>query len=240
MSRFAVYCDWIATARKCLNGEQPPRYIARFYVRENPVRFPLAGVEPSNRVAQFYEELLAEVEQSRLRDRRKKLYRQFVNRVIAAHAAVEDAGVPLGTVSMLRNPLAHLDIALNRMADLIEYDNEHPIHWSEVFPIENTKSQLSPSELWLHFKLESIRPCLVFLVRLLGLVLPKYSDMWRECDESLTSTEWIAQFILDSPRAPRESPSARRPGIDLSSQQANPGLHGIQLCGSALMRHPRV
>ncbi|KAI1655873.1 hypothetical protein F4813DRAFT_365605 [Daldinia decipiens] len=218
MSRFAAYCDWITTARKCLDGEQPPLHIARFYVREESVWFPLVGVEPSNRVAQFYEELVTEVEQSRLRDGRKKLYRRFVNRVIAAHATVEDIRVPLGTVSTLRHPLAHLDIALNRMTDLIEYDNEHPIHWSEVFPIENAKSQLSPSELWLHFKLESIRPCLVFLVRLLGLVLPKYSDMWRECDKSLTSKEWIIQFILDSPRAPKESTSTPHLGIDLSSQ----------------------
>ncbi|KAI0848420.1 hypothetical protein F5Y00DRAFT_238331 [Daldinia vernicosa] len=214
MSRFAVYCDWVTTARKCLDGEQPPHHIARFHLRKGPVWFPLAGVEPSNRVAQFYEELLAEVEQSRLRDGRKKLYRRFVNRVVAAHAAVEDPGVPHGTVSMLRKPLAHLDIALNRMVDLVEYDNKHPIHWSEVFPIENAKSQSSPTELWLYFKLESIRPCLVFVVRLLGLVLPTYLDMWRECYESLTSKEWIVQFILDSPRAPK----AEGVNIDTSSR----------------------
>ncbi|KAI1478272.1 hypothetical protein K445DRAFT_316639 [Daldinia sp. EC12] len=217
MSRFAVYCDWITTARKCLEGEPPPCHIARFYVQEEDIEFPLVGVEPSSRVAQFYGELLAEVERSRLRDRRKELYRKFRNRVVAAHVAIEDVRVSVGTVSTLEKSLAHLDVALGWMTDLIEYDKEHPIHWSEVFPTEDVQSQLSPSELWLHFKLESIRPCLVFLVRLLGLVLPKYSDTWLECEESLTNKYWIVQFVLDSPRPPRQPVSTHPPGIDLSS-----------------------
>ncbi|KAI1801586.1 hypothetical protein F4811DRAFT_457432 [Daldinia bambusicola] len=219
MSRFAVYCDWIATARKCLEGEPPPSHIATFYVREKTIDFPLVGIEPSSSVAEFYEELLAEVERSRLREKRKELYRRFRTRVVAAHVAIENVGVPVGTVSTLKTSLAHLDVALGWMTDLIEYDMEHPIHWSEVFPAEDTQSQLSSTELWLHFKLESIRPCLVFLVRLLWLVLPDHAVTWCECEESLTNKHWIVQFILDSPRLPSKSTlasSACSPRIDLS------------------------
>ncbi|KAI1463699.1 uncharacterized protein F4812DRAFT_446034 [Daldinia caldariorum] len=217
--RIAFRCDWIATARKCLEGEPPPSHIATFYVQEETIKFPLAGIEPSSRVAEFYGEQLAEVKRSRLREKRKELYRRFRARVVAAHVAVENVGVPAGTVSTLKTSLAHLDVALGCMTDLIEYDMEHPIHWSEVFPAEDTQSQLSSSELWLHFKLESIRPCLVFLVRLLWRILPKHADTWRECEESLTNKHWIVQFILDSPRLPSKSTStspARSPGIALS------------------------
>ncbi|KAL7620971.1 hypothetical protein AAE478_008282 [Parahypoxylon ruwenzoriense] len=194
MSRFTAYCEWTVTARKCLNGQSPPGHL-----------FPLAGVEPSRRVAQFYGELLGEVERSRLEDKRKKLYRKFICRVIAAHVSVEKVGLSMGTTSNLRQALAHIDVALRLIRKLKDYDDDHPVHWSEVFPIENMPKHSPPDRLWRDFKLESIRPCLVFLVRILRLVLPDCSDMWNECESSLTRKGWILQFILDSPKSLKRS-----------------------------------
>ncbi|KAI8959714.1 hypothetical protein F5Y11DRAFT_291483 [Daldinia sp. FL1419] len=211
MSRFTAYCDWVTTARKCLDGEQPPYHPGGFRVGGKSIDFPLEKVESSSLIADFYEGMGAEVERSRLRDRRKKLYTRFSKKVVVAHAAVEDVGVSKGTVMILQDSLAHLDVALRLMTDLIEYDNENPIHWSEVFPTEDARSQLSPSELWLYFKLESVRPCLVFLVRLLRLILPDCLDLWCECEESLRSELWMVRFILDSQRPPRKSTSVHFP-----------------------------
>ncbi|KAI1445601.1 hypothetical protein F5Y02DRAFT_385732 [Annulohypoxylon stygium] len=70
------------------------------------------------------------------------------------------------------------------MVELKEYDDKHPVHWSEVFPTEDARCSQSPVELWFNFKLESIRPCLAFLERLLRLVLPYYLEIWNECEIS--------------------------------------------------------
>ncbi|KAI2472331.1 hypothetical protein F4781DRAFT_11511 [Annulohypoxylon bovei var. microspora] len=203
MSRFSTHCEWTVTARKCLDGKPPPEHLATFHLWRGPVRFPLVGVERSSRVAQFYEELVAEVDRSRLDGKRKKLYRNFTSRVVSAHVAVEEVGVAIGTVLKLRDPLNHLAAALEIMVELKEYDDKHPVHWSEVFPTEDVRCSLSPVDLWLHFKLESIRPGLAFLMRLFRLVLPDCSDMWNECEESLRRKQWILQFVLDSPNPPR-------------------------------------
>ncbi|KAI0384352.1 hypothetical protein F5Y04DRAFT_248171 [Hypomontagnella monticulosa] len=199
MSTFAIYCDWTITVLKCLDGE-PPR-LAQFQLCEDPIEFQKAEIEPVRRVAKFYHELLVEVEGSRLKDRRKQLYRKFKANVLRAHAAFEEIRSSTGGVSRLRGSFAHIHEALEAITDLKEYDDSHPVHWSEVFPTQDVKSKLSPKELWYHFKLESIRVCLVFLVRLLELALPDFSDIWDECKESLTVDVWIRQFILDSPRA---------------------------------------
>lgn len=163
------------------------------------IQYPLAGIEHSTRVALFYSQLLDEVERSRLHERRKELYRKFQNRVVVAHVALEENQTHLGTTSRLRTPLAHLDAALKLIKELKDFDDEHPVHWSEVFPIQSAQGKSSPDELWLLFKLESLRPCLVFLVRLFRRVLPDCSFLWDECEGSLLRKEWIFQFILDSP-----------------------------------------
>ncbi|OTA87523.1 hypothetical protein M434DRAFT_15380 [Hypoxylon sp. CO27-5] len=220
MSRFAVYCDWTITVRKCLDGEPPPSHLATFHLKKGCIQFPLVGIEPSSCVAEFYQKQLDEVDRSRLDDKRKELYRKFQCRVVDAHAAVEEVGVSTGTISTLREPLAQLQAALDLMEELNSYDDKNPVHWFEVFPTKDVKFHLSPKDLWLHFKLESIRPCLVFLVRLLKLVLPDHLDMWIECEASLTRKEWIRQFILDSPNPPEDADLARPMGFDLIVRQA--------------------
>ncbi|KAI1106018.1 hypothetical protein F4804DRAFT_81489 [Jackrogersella minutella] len=208
MSRFSTYCEWIVTVRKCLHGEPPPAHLAKFRLWRGLIRFPLVGVEHSTRVARFYKGLLAEVDRSRLDDERKKLYRKFTKRVIAAHVAVEEAGPRIGRVSRLWGSLSHLAAALDLMTQLNEYDDNHDIHWSEVFPTEAVQCPLSPGDLWFYFKLESLRPCLIFLVRLFRLVLPYCSAMWNECEGSLRRKQWISMFVLDSPNPkPEEKPN---------------------------------
>ncbi|KAI2634889.1 hypothetical protein GGS26DRAFT_551712 [Hypomontagnella submonticulosa] len=219
MSRFAVYCDWTITVLKCLDGEPPP--LVQFQLEENPIEFQKAGIEPSCEVNKFYGDLLAEVERSRLKERRKELYRKFKTNVVCAHVAFEEIRSSTGRVLKLRRSFALINKALEAMTDLKEYDDRHPVHWFEVFPTQDVRSQLSPEELWYHFKLESIRVCLVFLVRLLRLALPECREMWNECEESLTVDVWIRQFILDSPRA-RE---VKFPEIDFSSPPGEAGQH---------------
>ncbi|KAI0883823.1 uncharacterized protein GGS22DRAFT_166165 [Annulohypoxylon maeteangense] len=199
MSRFSTYCEWTVTARKCLDGEPPPDHLATFHLWRGLIQFPLIGVAHSSRIACFYKGLVAEVDQSRLDDKRKELYRKFTARVISAHVAVEGVGAPFGTVSNLRKPLCRLAAALEIMVALKEYDDDHPIHWSEVFPTEDAPCSMSPQDLWLHFKLKSIRPCLIFLVRILRLLLPGYSEWWNECEESFRRKQWMLLFVLDSP-----------------------------------------
>ncbi|KAI1392576.1 uncharacterized protein F4822DRAFT_132959 [Hypoxylon trugodes] len=131
--------------------------------------------------------------------------------VISAHNAVEEIREWIGSISRLRKPLAHVHRALDLTTELKEYDDKHPVHWYEVFPTENTPSQLSPNDLWLHFKLESLRPCLCLLVRLFGFVLPDCKHMWDECESSLVRKQWIRQFILDflnPPKVPPKVPAA--------------------------------
>ncbi|KAI1380012.1 hypothetical protein F4677DRAFT_408273 [Hypoxylon crocopeplum] len=205
MSRFAAYYEWAIIARKCIDGNPPAGHIAIFRHSGGVLHFPLAMIEPSGRVAEFYRELLREVEGSRLVDKRKKLYRKFTRLVISAHAALEAIKEPIGTVAKLRIPLAYLAAALKLITQLKDHDDEHPVHWSEVFPNQSVQSSLSPEELWLHFKLESIRPCLVLLMRLLRLILPEYSDTWNECERTLLGKHWISQFILDSPKSLKKS-----------------------------------
>ncbi|KAI1411383.1 hypothetical protein F5Y13DRAFT_165608 [Hypoxylon sp. FL1857] len=216
MSRFAAYYDWTTTVRKCIDGEPPPDHLAKFDLCKGVIRFPLAGVEHSSRVAESYGKLLLEVDRSRLKDKRKELYRKFQDRVVSAHVAVEEVGVRTGTVSRLREPLAQLQAALDLVEELRAYDDKNPVHWSEVFPTKDVEFHLSPGDLWLHFKLESIRPCLAFLVRLLRLVLPDRLDMWAECEASLRRKEWIRQFILDSPHRPEDA-DLIRPSYEIYS-----------------------
>ncbi|KAI1092892.1 hypothetical protein F5B19DRAFT_452165 [Rostrohypoxylon terebratum] len=203
MSRFSTYYDWTVTARKCLDGDPPPRHLAEFRLWRGPIHFPLLGVEHSSRVAYFYRELVKEVDRSRLDEKRKELYKNFTIRVISAHTAIEEVWVSIGTVSQLRKPLGHLAEALKIMVELKEYDDKYPVHWSEVFPTEDARCSQSPVELWFNFKLESIRPCLAFLVRLLRLVLPYCLDIWNECEMSFRKKQWILLFVLDSPKPRR-------------------------------------
>lgn len=200
MSKFAAYYDWTITAQKCLDGELPPQHLGEFRLGKGWLRFPLAGIEHSSRVDWFYGELQSEVERSNLDRKRKELYAKFKNRVVEAHVVLENQ-TRFGTPSKLRIPLAHLSAALKFMKELKEYDDENPVQWFEVFPEESVRCNLSPQDLWLHFKLESLRPCLVFLVRLFRLILPGCSDLWDECEGSLLRKEWIYQFILDSPKS---------------------------------------
>ncbi|KAI1460078.1 hypothetical protein F4805DRAFT_418053 [Annulohypoxylon moriforme] len=203
MSRLSTYSEWTVTARKCLDGEPLPSHLATFHLWRGLIQFPVVGVVHSSRIACFYQRLVAEVDQSKLDGKRKELFRNFTTRVISAHVAVEEVDVPVGTVSKLRKSLGHLAAALDIMVELKEYDDRNPIHWTEVFPTEDTQCSLSPVNLWLNFKLKSIRPCLAFLVRLFRLLLPGYSDWWDECEESFKRKQWILLFVLDSPNPRR-------------------------------------
>ncbi|KAI2610457.1 hypothetical protein GGR54DRAFT_376773 [Hypoxylon sp. NC1633] len=106
--------------------------------------------------------------------------------------------------------LQHVSESLETFFELINYDKEHPVHWSEVSLDESAQSQL-PDERWLIIKLKSIRPCLIFLVRLLRLILYKCSDTWDECEESMYGNDWFYQFILDTPKLLENSISTSPP-----------------------------
>ncbi|XXH03146.1 hypothetical protein Hte_009540 [Hypoxylon texense] len=201
MSKFTAYYEWTVTARKCLDGELPPRHLGEFSPWKGLIRYPLSGVEHSTRVDCFYRDLLDEVERSGLHEKRKELYKKFQNRVVNAHVALEKHQSRLGTTSGLRAPLAHINAALKLIKELKDFDDEHPVHWSEIFPTQDAQGKSSPDERWLLFKLESLRPCLVFLVRIFRRVLPDCSVMWDECEKSLLRKEWMFQFILDSPKS---------------------------------------
>ncbi|KAI1077484.1 hypothetical protein F5B20DRAFT_262637 [Whalleya microplaca] len=204
MSRLTSYHDYAVTAQDCLDGRPPPDDMGRFQFYTGPIEFPLAKVKSSALIFEFYQSRNKEVEQSELDERRKKLYKRFKDQVFLAHVAIEQV-TPYGTVRNLRGPLAHLFRAVNLMTELKDYDDEHPVHWSEVYPHESMQNETSPVNFWLNYKLESVQPCLILLVQIFRLVFPDRLDIWDEWESSLEKKEWILQFVLDSAKSQRRS-----------------------------------
>ncbi|KAH9895533.1 hypothetical protein F4778DRAFT_783891 [Xylariomycetidae sp. FL2044] len=153
---------------------------------------------PSTSVERFYRNGLREVGAARLVDRRKELYWRFTREVINAHDVVKGGPTGFGTGEDLESSLRHISEALGLMATLKNYNDQFPVDWSEVLPFECMQRSSSPAALWMHFLLESVRPCLLLLVRILWLALPDFSDLWQETEESLNHRDWLLQFILDT------------------------------------------
>ncbi|KAI1363327.1 hypothetical protein F5Y08DRAFT_309699 [Xylaria arbuscula] len=167
------------------------------------VNFPLTGMLPLSYITEVYSRLLTEVEGSRLKRERKSAYKQFVTRAYLAYRAAQYQPQS-GTRHHLRGCLAHITQALQLMEKSKVYDDEQPVHWSEVYRTECPRGQdtseehTSPKEYWLLFKLESLWPVLDLSVRILRLVMPDCWGTWDEWEGSLYQDEWLQQFILDS------------------------------------------
>ncbi|KAI0975847.1 hypothetical protein F4678DRAFT_285027 [Xylaria arbuscula] len=164
---------------------------------ERAVQFPLTGVPSLSQVSEFYSRLNTEVESSRLKRERKKVYRQFISAAYFAHRSAQYQP-QCGTKYHLRDCLAEITKALRLMERSKEYDDDQPVHWSEVYSAEPAQQQTAPDECWLLFKLESLWPVLRLSIRILRLVLPGCKDTWIEWEESLFRKEWLQQFIIDS------------------------------------------
>ncbi|KAI1261700.1 hypothetical protein F5Y18DRAFT_197455 [Xylariaceae sp. FL1019] len=162
------------------------------------VQFALYRGPSPNEVGNFYRRLWLEVEQSRLRPRRKSVYKRFVRYAYQAHRSLKEGQPVVGTVWHLQDCIHFLIQAFKAMEEAQEYDDDrHPVHWSEVYRAEGLDQQ-TPQEYWLLFKLESLLPVLRLSVIVLRLVFPDCDETWNEWEADLCRKEWLQQFILDS------------------------------------------
>ncbi|KAI0099838.1 hypothetical protein GGR51DRAFT_386189 [Nemania sp. FL0031] len=166
------------------------------------VQLPLPGVPSSRQVAEFYSRLSVEVEISRLEPERKMAYQRFASAAYLAHRATEENQPPFGFVWHLEDCVTYITKALRQMEQSKEYDDSHPVHWSEVYrgerPPEWTQHTTPPQEYWLLFKLESLLPVLRLSVRILRLAFPDCSQIWNEWENGLCGKEWLQRFVLDT------------------------------------------
>ncbi|KAK5635773.1 hypothetical protein RRF57_011485 [Xylaria bambusicola] len=164
------------------------------------VQFPLAGMLPLAYITEYYSRLHVEVEGSRLKPERKAIHRQFMTKAYLAYRAAQYQPHS-GTKHHLRGCLFHITQALQIIEKSKEYDDEQPVHWSEVYPatfLEGYANHTPPEEYWLLFKLESLWPVLDLSVRVLRLVMPDCQETWDEWEATLYQEGWLQQFILDS------------------------------------------
>ncbi|KAI1275434.1 hypothetical protein F5Y07DRAFT_370021 [Xylaria sp. FL0933] len=214
MSHLTEFSHVLAYVERLLGEEVPDSEIIKrghSRLRCVAVRFPLVGMPSLSQVTEFYSRLSGEVEESRLKHERKTAYKQFITEAYLAHRAAHYQPES-GTMYHLRACLVHITKALWLMERSKDYDDDQPVHWSEVYPIEPAQHDTAPEEYWLLFKLESLLPVLRLSVRILRLVFPgeEYSDTWDEWEDSLCRKEWLQQFILDSrtslTKAPQHAP----------------------------------
>ncbi|KAI1738103.1 hypothetical protein F4680DRAFT_426113 [Xylaria scruposa] len=200
MSHLTEFSLVLAYAKRRLRGGESVGDMYRDHGQlggDEPVRFPLPGIPSLDQVEEFYTRLNIEVEKSRLHPERKIAYRRFTSAAYHAHRAVTQNQPQQGSVWHLQGSLTYITKALRIMEKSKEFEDKHPVHWSEVYP-KYAEHTMPPEEYWLLFKLESLLPVLRLSVRILWLLFPACKHTWREWESSLCSDEWLQQFILDS------------------------------------------
>ncbi|KAI0540373.1 hypothetical protein GGR58DRAFT_511703 [Xylaria digitata] len=200
MSHLTEFSLVLANVERLIGGDVPDWRIRHDHGQFGGVSvyFPLVGMPPLSQVEEFYSSLNFEVERSRLKHERKIAYRQFISAAYLAHDACEKHQPQQGSIYHLRGCVAYISRALRLMERSKEYDDDQPVHWSEVYRTESTRHHTPPEEYWLLFKLRSLWPVLRLSVRILRLAFPYCFVTWEEWDASLCQKEWLQQFILDS------------------------------------------
>ncbi|KAI3321521.1 hypothetical protein HD806DRAFT_502778 [Xylariaceae sp. AK1471] len=225
MSRLTEYSFLLAYIKRRFEGEEPTIKMDHGQFGGVTVRLPLAGIPALDNVTEFYSRLNTEVERSRLEPERKIVYRQFACAAYLAHHVVAENQLQWGTVWHLQDCITYITQAFRLMERSKEYDDGHPVHWSEVYQSEGSEHQTPPAEYWLLFKLESLLPVLRLSVRVFRLIFSDCSGTWDEWEGSLCRKDWLQQFILDSRKLSwREIPlhAPRRVDIVGSSTSGTP------------------
>ncbi|KAI1423428.1 hypothetical protein F5Y12DRAFT_716380 [Xylaria sp. FL1777] len=199
MSHLSEFSNVLGYVKRLLREEVPAiEIMRRGHGRLGlAVRFPLAGTPSLSQITGFYSRLNIVVESSRLQHERKRMHRKFITEAYLAHRAAQYQP-RWGTKYHLRGCLAHITKALRLMERSKEYDDDQPVHWSEVYRKEPLQEHQAPEEYWLLLKLKSLLPLLRLSVRILRLILRDCSATWDEWEASLYRREWLQQFILDS------------------------------------------
>ncbi|KAI8948127.1 hypothetical protein F4801DRAFT_474061 [Xylaria longipes] len=200
MSHLTEFSLVLAYVKRRLGGEKPVGESYRYHGEFGGVTvdFPLLGIPSLEQVAGFYTRLNVEVERSRLRPERKRTYQRFTSAAYHAHRAATENQPRKGSIWHLRDCLTYITKALRIMENSKEYEDKHPVHWSEVYRPGCSQCTTTPEEYWLLFKLESLLPVLRLSVRILRLVFPDCHTTWTEWEYSLCRKEWLQQFKLDS------------------------------------------
>ncbi|KAI0162097.1 hypothetical protein GGR57DRAFT_453119 [Xylariaceae sp. FL1272] len=199
MSHLTEYTLLLTLVKELLDQDKKPTAEEHGQFGGTTVQFALYRGPSPKEVGDFYGCLRIEVEQSRLRPRRKSLYKKFARRAYQAHRSFREGQPVVGTVWHLHECIHFLIQAFKAMEEAQEYDDDgrHPVHWSEVYRAEGLDQQ-PPQEYWLLFKLESLLPVLRLSVIILRLVFPDCVETWNEWEKDLCRKEWLQQFILDS------------------------------------------
>ncbi|KAK7914602.1 hypothetical protein PG985_012305 [Apiospora marii] len=127
---------------------------------------------------------------------RKRFCLKIDGHLRAAYAKASNQ--PTGPMSSLQEPFLQLKNALRQLMIIRDFDDRVPVKAAEA-PIASRGAE----DAWLTIKLQYAKACLVLLVRIFWLVLPKYPEWWEEIEASLNNEDWLKQFILDSRKSER-------------------------------------
>ncbi|KAK7985072.1 hypothetical protein PG996_005688 [Apiospora saccharicola] len=105
---------------------------------------------------------------------------------------------PTGPMSSLREPFMLLKMALRQLMIIRDFDDRVPVRATEA-----PRASRGAEDAWLTIKLQYAKACLVLLIRIFWLVLPKFPEWWEEIEASLNNEDWLKQFILDSRKSER-------------------------------------
>ncbi|KAI1851993.1 hypothetical protein JX266_002846 [Neoarthrinium moseri] len=178
--------SWIDISEQALREVRDPGNQGR-------LSFPLAGAPPLKDVDGHHRRwryMLQDVAPER-----QNFRRNFSKNVVQASRAVGERRGN-GTISDLQPPLKHLRAALDELAMVKDYDDQHPVSRSE-FPQEVLRGN-EPGSVWLNLKLEFTNACLSLMLGILRHVMPDHTDLWEEMEEALKSREWRSLFVFDT------------------------------------------
>ena len=201
MSRLTAYVEWTKTVLESYRGERSSQ-VEPLKLQEEPIKLPLYGSKEIDKVRDFYRKQLEVADRFALSPTRKKYYRKFYKTAIEAHIALYRKQPCEEGVECLVTSLKYINTALECATQVRDYDDQHLIGHSEWGTSEFglVANDEDARKAWFHFKLASIRPCLLLAVQVLKLTLPdpSYRDLFKESEMSLLRGDWHSQFIYDS------------------------------------------
>ncbi|KAH6648716.1 hypothetical protein BKA67DRAFT_370669 [Truncatella angustata] len=159
---------------------------------------PLASVSDYRALAATHRYWRHSFKQGSLAGRRHRFVREFSDRIHRAYDVASQLK-PQATAADLREPLVHLQTALEVLGSIKIYDDETPITSRELPPrLLQDPSKPSAEAIWLHMKLDYTKHCLVLLVRVLMHVLPDYTECWAESKQAFLRKDWYTMFSFET------------------------------------------
>lgn len=200
MSRLSAYIEWIKAVLESHRGDRS-RNVDPLNLREGPIELPIYRSEEIEKVRDFYQKQLEVAERFALAPTRKDCHDKLCKSTIKAYMALYRKQRCQEGVECLVTSLKYINTALECATQVRDYDDQHLIGHSEWGTSEFglVANDEDARKAWFHFKLASIRPCLLLAAQVLKLTLaPTYREVFDESEKSLRSINWHSHFIYDS------------------------------------------